>query len=428
MIIEPIKKRFNKVMNMPGSKSLTVRALLLASIAFGRSKIHNVLESDDTNDCLFALKCLGINIEKQGDDACVVDGCGGDFKIKNNINIFVGNSGITARFLLGIIVGVLARSHKEISIVMDCGAQMKNRTIKPLVDSLLNIGAKIEYLEKDGFFPLLVKSNQLNPSKICVSGAISSQYVSSVLMMAPLLNNDVNIEVTDIDAENHPYIKMALKTMNDFGVDYLEISKNHYKISPQSYKFTDFIVETDFNTANYFFSIAAVANSQVEIVNLNKNTLQPGILFLDVLAKMGCDVKYNANSITLIGPKKLKGGFKVDMFEMAEMATTLAVLAVFADAPIEITGISHIRNHESDRIKAIATELKLAGIDVVEFDDGLIVNPNIPNRTSADTYDDHRIAMSLAILGLGANGIELKNPSCVSKTCPDFFDYVSMLL
>ncbi|MDD2840210.1 MAG: 3-phosphoshikimate 1-carboxyvinyltransferase, partial [Rickettsiales bacterium] len=335
--INKIIKPINAILDIPSSKSLSVRALLLASFAEGKSIIKNVLDSDDTNNCIGALKSLGIKIEQNGKDFTIY-GCGG--KIEKSAEVFVGSSGITSRFLLALLVVAISHS-KNVEIVIDGSEQLRKRPIKVLVDALRKIGANIE----GESLPLKIKSAPLNGDCIEISGKESSQYVSAIYMMSPLLQKPVKIYPVDIDEENHPYIKMAIQTMKDFGIRF-----DNDLIRPQNYIGTEFIVEPDFNTANYFFSIAAATKGRVEINNLNKNTLQPGILFLNVLEKMGCKVEYKENSIAVIGDK-LKGEFEINMFEMAEMVPTLAVLAVFADNPIKINGVSHIRHHESDRIR-----------------------------------------------------------------------------
>ena len=425
--IKPFLSKNNNMLELdiPSSKSLSIRALILASIANGVSTIKNVLNSNDTTDCINALKELGVEIENNDNDYKIT-GCNAIFPIKNN-KIYFGSSGITSRFLLAIICANLSKDKNYHEIIVDGSEQLRKRTIKPLVDTLNTMGANITYLKNEGFFPLLIKSAELN--NIEVSGALSSQYVSAVLMMAPLLDKEVNIYVKDIKSSEHPYIKMAIQTMKDFGINTInEISENIHKISPQAYKNTNFYIETDLNTANYFFALAAVLGKKIKIKNINKFSLQPGLKFLELLKNMGCEVVFDNDNVILNGTKKLKGGFSINMFYMAEMTTLLAVLAVFCDAPIEIHGVKHIRNHESDRISAICEELKKANIKVEEFDDGLKVYPGNPVFTKVDSHSDHRIAMSLAILGVAGNGIKIINPTCVSKTCPEFFKLLDIVL
>lgn len=422
--INQIKKGRNFLMNIPGSKSLSIRALILASMAHGTSTIENVLNSDDTKDCIKALESLGVKV-KNIKNQFEVEGCCGIFPFEKE-TIYFGSSGITGRFLLAMICASLSKEGKYRKIILDASEQLRGRTIKPLVDTLKSIGADITYLGKEGFFPLLVKTAKLNNiDNIEVSGAISSQYVSAILMMAPLLDRATKIHIKDINSLEHPYIKMALAGMKDFGIDNIvEESDNVYNITPQTYKPTDFKIESDLNTANYFFAIAAATGGSVIIDNINKNSLQPGLIFLRLLKMMGCKIYSEGDTILLTAPKKLKSVPKINMFYIAEMTPLLAVLAVFANAPTKIHGIEHIRNHECDRISAICTELKKAGIEVTEFKDGLEIRPGNPQFIEANTYNDHRIAMSLTVLGLAGNGIKILNPKCVSKTCPEFFELI----
>lgn len=418
--IKKLTKNIDSLINLPSSKSLSIRALLLSAFANGHSTIKNVLNSDDTNDCINALKSLNIDI-KQIDRTILINGCNGKLSIDKNVEIFVGSSGITSRFLTSLIVA----SDKNFSITLNASEQLKKRTIKPLVDTLNKCGAKIKYLENEGFLPILIEPSQLKCDYIEISGKESSQYVSSILMASPLLENVIKIKPLDINSENHPYIKMALQTMGDFGVNYIE-NNGIYAIKPQNYKATDFIVETDFNTAGYFFALALMSKSKIEVNNINNKTLQPGLLFLQLLEKIGAKVEYKNNSIVLSG-NNISGGFNINMFEMAEMVMTLAVIAVFANNPIEIHGVAHIRNHESDRILAICTELKKLNIKCEEYNDGLKIYPGKPIFTEVESYNDHRIAMSLAILGTSSDGIIINNPSCVSKTCPEFFELLEKI-
>jgi len=425
--IKPFSTKYNTIveLSVPSSKSLSIRALILASMASGVSNIKDVLKSDDTENCINALRDLGIEIIGNKNDFKVI-GCGGIFPVIKD-RIYFGSSGITSRFLLAMVCVSLSRDKKYHEIVVDGSEQLRKRTIKPLVDTLKAMGANIRYIENEGFFPLLIKSAKLDTiDNVEVSGALSSQYVSAIMMMSPLVGDKIKINVKDIKSSEHPYIKMAIETMKDFGIDSIhEFNENVYEIYPQPYRAVDFTVETDLNTANYFFALASAVGGKIRIKNINVDSLQPGLQFFDVLRKMGCNVIFKDNDAILFGTKKLRGGFKINMFYMAEMTTLLSVLAVFADSPIEIHGVKHIRNHESDRIAAISEELRRADIVVDEFEDGLRIFPGNPKFVEADSHEDHRIAMSLAVLGAAGNGIKILNPRCVSKTCPEFFELLN---
>jgi 3-phosphoshikimate 1-carboxyvinyltransferase len=424
--INKIDNFVDEVLDIPSSKSLSIRALLLASFSDGVSIIRNVLDSDDTNNCLNALKSLNIKIKQVGSRDFEIIGCGGNINLESDIEVFVGSSGITSRFL----VALLSVSNFHHKITINCTPQLQKRPIKVLTDALLKINANIEYRNNDGFLPLTIKQRNLSVENnidniIEISGRDSSQYVSSILMLAPLIA--LKVKPIDIDSDEHPYIQMALQTMKDFGIKWKE-RDDVYIFEKQKYKATDFTIEIDFNTANYFFSIACITGGKIEINNINKNTLQPGLLFLSILEKLGCTIEYKTSSIIVKGGD-IHGGFDIDMFKIAEMTITLSVLAIFADAPIKITGVSHIRKHETDRIHAIYNELTKLNVKCDEFDDGIKIYPTSTSSLKSvniDTYDDHRIAMSFALLGL-KNGIILDNPNCVSKTCPTFFNLLETI-
>jgi len=429
LIVDKIKRKFDKILSIPGSKSLSIRALILASLASNDTKIKGILLCDDTTDCINALSSLGIKMKQKKNGDLIVFGSNGIYNIKDYTDINVGSSGITCRFLLSILCANLSKQQNKV-IIFNGSDQLRKRPIKPLVDSLVKLGANIKYLDKEGYLPLEIKSSKFHKqNELFVSGLLSSQYISSILIMSPLLEKKVDIHIIDINPEYHPYIKMTIKAMEDFGIKNIKFDEKNciYSINPQSYSAKNFIVEADLNTAGYFFAIAAITNSKIKIKNINRTSLQPGILFLDILKKMDCIIEYKTNSIVLIGPEKLNGGFEINMFLTAELATLLATIATFAKKQIKIYGIKHIRNHESDRISNISKELTKAGINIQEFDDGLIINPGTAKFFTAETYDDHRIAMSLAVLGACGNGVNISNYSCVSKTCPEFFELLDFL-
>ena len=422
IIIPKLEKPIDATLDLPGSKSLSIRALLLSAFADGVSSIDNVLDSDDVNNCISALKKLGIKIVKNG-NKIIITGCNGKLPINEKSEIFVGSSGIASRFLTSLIVA----SKRDFPIKLNGTEQLKNRSIKPLVDVLNQNGADIKYLEKDGFLPILINPSRLKTDYIEISGKDSSQYVSSVLMMAPLLGNKIKVKPLNIAAEDHPYIKMALETMKDFGISYKD-KNGIYEFLPQNYKSRKFTVETDLNTAGYFFALACMTKSTITIKNINRYTSQPGIIFLDLLRKMGAKVKYNkdSKSVTITG-ESIKGGFDIDMFKMSESVMTLAVMSVFADKPIKIHGVEHIRHHECDRISSIVKELQKLGIECKEYKDGLKIIPTTPEFAEVDSHEDHRIVMAMSILGLAGKGIKIKNPTSVSKTCPTFFQLLEKI-
>lgn len=426
--INSLNKQFDTNINITNSKSLTIRAILLASLSKKRTIITNILSCDDTDCCIEVLKKLAIKIKKK-ENILIIDGCNGKFKLKHNIELFLGSSGITSRFLLALLVAGIQHLDNTIEIIFDGSEQLRNRPIKELVDILNSIGANITYKNQEGFLPLIIKPSKLKINNtINVSGKNSSQYVSAVLMMSPLLQQETIINMLDLATKNNPYVKMALQTMKSFGINYLE-KENQIIIKNQNYIATNFEIETDLNTASYFFTLAFLTNSRIEIENININTTQPGLLFINLLEKLGAKVIYKENSIVVDGNDGIKGDMEIDMSLMAEMVINAAIIAVFVDLPIKIYNVKHIRFHETDRIKAICNEFTKLGIKVEEFDDGIKIYPqkNLKSNIEIETYNDHRIAMGFTILGLVGNGVIIKNPNCVEKTCPDFFNLINKI-
>lgn len=263
--------------------------------------------------------------------------------------------------------------------------------------------------------------------EINMSGNVSSQYISGLLIAAPYFRAPLTINIVDHIVQ-HAYVKLTIDLMEEFGAA-VRYDNNLSKIvvSPSVYKAQNINLEADASTACYFLSLAALNNGRVRIDNLTYETKQPDIKMLDVLEKMGCRVTRGDSFIELEGPLQLKGGFEISMREMSDQALTLAVLAVFADGPITIKDVEHIRYHESDRISVMSESLSKLGIKVEEFRDGFKVYPGIPEPRLLDTHDDHRVAMSLALLGSKMEGIKLNDPGCVSKTCPQYFEMLESL-
>jgi 3-phosphoshikimate 1-carboxyvinyltransferase len=263
-------------------------------------------------------------------------------------------------------------------------------------------------------------------SVVSVSGAQSSQFISGLLMGAPLMDRPVEIRVTDGIVQSD-YVRITLEVLAAFGV-HIEASAamDRFLVTPSVFRSVDYAVEADASTATYFAALAAL-KGEITIENLRTDTTQPDIEFLDVLRRMGCTVESGPSGVTVRGPERLRGGFSIDMRAFSDSCLTLAAIAPFADAPIEIGGVAHIRHHESDRIGVMARILAELGVPVEEREDGLKISPGLPRFGRVPTHDDHRVAMSLAVLGLAASGVEIEDPACVSKTCPNFFELISQL-
>ncbi len=416
----PETQSINGEVTIPGSKSLTNRALILAALANGTSTLAGILKSDDSYWCIDALNRLGIKTEVEG-DTITVHGNNGVWP-NDNVDLYIGAAGTIARFLPGALAVA-----KKGNWVIEASNRMSERPVKPLIEALTEMGAAIDYLDKDGYFPLRIRANELEGGAVSISGKVSSQFISGILLASPYANKDVTVTIPDHIVQPD-YVEITLNLMEKFGVkaqyteDLLEI------VVPQSeYKSCDLQLEADASTASYFLALAAVTNGRIKITNLSSENSQPDINMITIYEKMGCTVTRGEDFIELIGTPTLKGGFEISMLDMSDQTLTLAAIAPFTTGPITIRDVEHIRYHESDRISAICTELQKLGIKVEEFKDGLTVYPGTPRAATLDSYDDHRVAMSLALIGARVPGIVINDPGCVSKTCPSYFDLLRQL-
>lgn len=404
---------------VPGSKSFTNRALLLAGFAAGKSTLRGILKSDDSYWCIEALKSLGAEISVEGNDAHIV-GVAGRWN-HTDVPLYIGAAGTTARFLPGL----LAASTSGASTIVEGSHRLSERPISPLVDALRSLGATIEYLGNDGFLPIRVESRGLVGGNVSIEGNVSSQFISGLLLASAHATDTVTVHITS-PVVQHAYIHITLDLMRQFGAS-VEASDDLDTITVHKspYRAKDVVLEADASTAGYFLALAAVTQGDVTIDNLGYGTNQPDVRLLDVLEQMGCTVSRETTHIRCIGPKTLRGGAVISMKEMSDQALTLAAIAPFADGEITVTDVEHIRHHESDRIKAACEALSSVGIQVTEFADGFKIQPGQPAAATIRTHDDHRVAMSFSVLGARVSGTELLDPGCVSKTCPEFFRYLA---
>lgn len=418
----------------PGSKSLGNRALLLAAFADGVSTLRGILDADDTDAALGAIAALGVSYERRGDEI-TVHGTGGAFPggaPGEILEIPLRSSGTVGRFLPGLLAGTGGGRWR-----LTATEQLAARPISPLLDALRQWGAGLSQPEAGKSFPLDVAGGTLAGGVLAVSAKASSQFASGALLAAPLCRAAATVRITDL-APDEAYIDMTLDLLRAFGIGFASEKDDggtRQTVSfsaPQCFRAADLIIEADANTAMYFLALAAVTGGEATVLNLSADSRQPGVRFLSVLDRMGCRVSHGAAGVTVAGTPgaALRGGFSLDMRPTAEMALTLGVLAVFADAPVTMTNLAHIRGHESDRLAALAALLARVGVRTDEAPDGITVHPadraSIPAAV-IDPHDDHRLAMAFALLGAGANGITITNPGCVAKTCPDFFDRVAGL-
>ncbi|VAW17157.1 3-phosphoshikimate 1-carboxyvinyltransferase [hydrothermal vent metagenome] len=404
---------------VPGSKSVSNRALILAAMATGQTRLDGLLRSDDTWWCADALKRLGVGVEFDGTSA-KISGIGRTRPKSGDLH--VGSAGTIARFLPPMLAAGDKGKWK-----MSASKQMSTRPVGPLFEALRAGGAKIDCLEEENCFPAIIYGDSFSGGSLSMSGAVSSQFISGVLMGAAQAQKGVDLRVEGGIVQSE-YVAITLDVMRHFGADIKATPDfTHFAVAPTGYVARDLLVEADASTATYFAALAALTRGRIVMKNLGMNTRQPDYGFLEILEKMGCVVERSdtATSVQMSGP--LKGGFTINMRPLSDAALTLAALAPFADGPITIKGVAHIRHHECDRISAMCLSLSQLGIKVDEHEDGMTIYPGQPRFGVLETFEDHRMAMALSVLGIGGAGIELEEPGCVSKTCPSFFDQMAAI-
>jgi 3-phosphoshikimate 1-carboxyvinyltransferase len=418
-LIQPITHPLNATVHVPGSKSLTNRALLIAALADGKTHLTNALFSDDSKYFANALKTLGFDVQlDEQNHSMTVTGLGGNIPPKK-AELFIGNAGTAARFLSAF----LTLGNGE--YVLDGEPRMRERPIRDLVDALHQLGVELE--AKNNCPPVEIFAKGLPGGKTKIAGNISSQFLSALLMVAPYAQSSIEIALTT-DLNSRPYVDMTIAIMKDFGV---EIERNGYSrfiIHPTSYvPVTHYSIESDASAASYFFAAPAICGGTVQVENISRNSKQGDIAFLDILQKMGCTIRETDNCILVTGSTELHG-IDVDMRDIPDTAQTLAAIAPFASSPTRIRGIASARVKETDRIHATCTELQRLAVQVEEYEDGMTIYPcqNF-NTATIQTYNDHRMAMSFALIGLHVDGVIIENPSCVSKTFPNFFEVLDSL-
>ncbi|MGH7310217.1 MAG: 3-phosphoshikimate 1-carboxyvinyltransferase [Candidatus Rokuibacteriota bacterium] len=420
LAIEPITRLFDAVVALPGSKSYSNRALLIAALARGRSQIAQALFSEDTRYMHRALEALGVRVRAdETAQAFTVDGIDGRFPV-TAATLEVGNAGTAARFLTAAV----ALGHG--TFVVDGSPAMRKRPIQPLLDGLRALGVDAVSGEGTGCPPVVVRADGLAGGRARMRGDISSQYFSALLMAAPYARHDVEIEVEG-ELVSAPYITMTLSTMQAFGVRAERDGDRWFRVAAgQRYEARHYPVEPDASGASYFFAAAAVTGGRVVVPRLGSRSAQGDLGLLDVLARMGCDVTIEPDAITVRGPARLRA-VDADFTHMGDVATTLMAIAPFADGPVTVRGIAQTHFEESDRPVAAATELRRMGLRVESAWDSVTIHPGQPQPCDVHTYGDHRIAMSFAVTGLRAPGIRILDPACVAKTFPTFFEVLPSL-
>lgn len=406
---------------VPGSKSITNRALLIAGLASGRSVLRGALFSEDTEVLSQALRKLGVPVEADPSSATfTVDGSGGPFCVENG-DFYIGNAGTAARFL----VAALCLGNGDFRV--DGTERMRLRPIEPLLDGLRQLGVDAVSENATGCPPVRIQTRGFPGGRVTMPGDLSSQYFSALMIAAPLTAKGIHIEVTG-EMVSKPFIDLTAKVMNEFGA--VSSHKEYVTIDipgGQRYQGRDYQIEPDASAASYFFAAAAVSGGEILVRHTTRASSQGDIEFLSILETMGCRVEDEAEGVRVWGPRRL-AGLTVDMKAISDTSLTLAAIAPFANGPTTITGIAHSRVQESDRVAAMATELRKLGARVDEHTDGWTIYPSELHGATVDTYKDHRIAMSLALIGTRIPGVVVNDPSCVSKTFPDYFERLDALV
>ena len=420
--IQPVNSPIRGSIRPPGSKSITNRAMILAALADGPTTLTGMLDSQDTRVMVESLRRLGFNVDQDvAGCRCTVDGLAGKIPAKQ-ADLWLENSGTSIRFLTSLCA--LGSGQYR----LDGVERMRQRPIGDLVRALQPLGANIRFEVPDSDCPPIIVDGLLSyftGGWTSIQGNISSQFLSSLLMTAPACQKDVHVRV-DGELVSKPYVTMTLQMMQAFGAEvFCPDDLSEFHISAKPYKAGTYDIEPDASAASYFFGAAAVTGGEVTVTGLSRNALQGDVGFAAALEQMGCEVFWGTDRITVKG--KPLHGIDIDMNAISDTAQTLSTVAVFADSPTTIRNVGHMRHKETDRIAAVVTELKRAGIRAEEHTDGLTIFPGTPQSAEIHTYDDHRMAMSFSLLGLRVPGIKILDPGCTAKTYPNYFQDLQTL-
>lgn len=420
---------------VPGSKSMTNRALLLAALAEGRSVLKGVLFSDDSRVFMEALQTLGYDVsidEKRSEVA--LEGHGGKLP-RENVEIYVGSAGTAARFLTAMLA--LSGGRYEVN----SSEQMKGRPMRPLLEALESLGVKFEYKESPYTFPFSILGREkVSCDRVYLNIDESSQFLSALLLNGVFCPEGFTVELTG-KRDAKAYVKISMKMMADFGCEMQQRSENEYALLPaQRYKAREYQIEPDVSAACYFYGMAAINGGKARVNHVHYDSVQGDIEFVRALAKMGCRIEDQKEGIVVWGPGYLEAegaedtlrGIHIDMSDFSDQTMTLAAVAVFANGDTTISGVGHIRRQESDRIRGIVTELTRLGIACEERESGIVIHPGTvkasrENPVVIETYEDHRMAMAFALIGTKVEGIVIDNPLCCRKTFENYFEVLTKL-
>jgi len=406
--LKPLHRASGSV-RLPGSKSISNRVLLLAALAQGETEIGGLLDADDTRVMQEALKELGVKFS-----GARVEGVGGPFPVKK-ADLFLGNAGTAFRPLTAALAFSGGVYH------LSGVARMHERPIGDLVDALRGIGARLEYAGNEGFPPLLIHPGKVNARRVRVRGDVSSQFLTALLMALPLTGMDSTVEVLG-ELVSKPYVEITLNVMRRFGVEVKRHGWSALDVPAATYRSPGrILVEGDASSASYFLAAGALGGGPVRVEGVGRASIQGDVRFTEVLERMGAKINLREDAIESSGGKKLKP-IDMDLNHIPDAAMTAAVLALFADGPSTLRNIASWRVKETDRLAAMATELRKLGAEVEEGADFLKIMPRpLKPGITIDTYDDHRMAMSFSLVALGGVPVTINDPQCVAKTFPDYF-------
>jgi 3-phosphoshikimate 1-carboxyvinyltransferase len=413
--IKTVSHPIDAMVRLPGSKSYTNRALIVAALATGRSRIEGALESDDTRYMLAALRDLGIRAERENGGADIlVEGTSGRI-VATSGDLYIGNAGTAARFLVAL-VALGAGTYR-----IDGVPRMRERPIGPLLDALRQLGVDARSERGNDCPPVRIASSGMAGGTVSIEGGISSQFISALMLVGPCTPSGIKLNIEG-NLVSKPYVDLTTSIMESFGV---VVENDSYRritvLGGQSYRGRTYQVEPDASSASYFLAAAAVTGGRVRVEALGRRSAQGDLGLVGILEQMGCTVHWGDDYVELTGPTALTG-IDIDMAGMSDVAQTLAAIAPFATGDVHIRGVGHIRTKETDRVAAVTSELRRLGATVEERPDGWDISPSALHGGVVETYDDHRMAMSFAVAGLKVPGIKIANPTCVAKTFPDFFE------
>ena len=401
------------LVSVPGSKSIANRALICAALARSESVISNCAPGDDTEAMIDALKILGVGIERNADKVRVSGTL--NLEATHELQLNAKLAGTTSRFLTALC------SLRAGTTTIDGDATLRMRPMLDLHNALGDLGARVSPVNNDGYLPVRVCRGDQWQAKVAVSATMSSQFTSGLMMIAPRLPSGLEIVLSQ-EVVSRGYIEMTVGVMRAFGVN-TDFSGNQIWVSPGEYQGTNFTVEPDASSASYPLGAVAISGGSVTIEGLSRNSLQGDVEFVDLLARMGCDVSESHEGLKLSRQKERPlRGIEVDMSQISDCVPTLAVVAMFAETPTQISGVEFIRTKESDRIGDLISELRKLGANISETHDGMVIAPASLHGASLETHHDHRLAMAFALIQREVDGVVINNPEVVSKSWPNYFD------